>query len=347
VGAKFGVVIVLLEGRQVEVATFRTEEKYFDGRHPSAVRFVDAKGDASRRDFTVNGMFYDPIKRKVIDYVDGQNDLKKKLIKTIGNPQKRFSEDYLRLLRAIRFAVQLGFSIEPKTWTAICKNSKNVLKVSIERIAIELEGILVSPRRVKGTALLVKSGLAEVIFPGVTKVNALTAMKVLEKLPKKTGFELALAGFFSGCQTEDAIEKCRILKLSNSSNKHIKFLLTNRNRLLDENMSLAELKMLLAEPYFDDLYQLQRAIQRAAGGRKKLSPLIKLNKRIKALGNIELKPKPLLNGYELMQLGVPSGPVLGRAAKEMYAAQLENHLTSAEQAKKWIRRWLQKHRKNQ
>ncbi|MHC4338152.1 MAG: CCA tRNA nucleotidyltransferase, partial [Planctomycetota bacterium] len=164
VGAKFGVVIVLLENRRVEVATFRTETGYVDGRHPGKVEFAGAAEDASRRDFTINGMFYDPLERKVIDYVNGQADLKKKVVRTIGVPRERFGEDYLRMLRAVRFATQLGFAIEPRTWSAIYRNAKDITGISGERIRMELEGILISPNRSAGVSLLINSGLAEAIF---------------------------------------------------------------------------------------------------------------------------------------------------------------------------------------
>ncbi|MFC1793885.1 CCA tRNA nucleotidyltransferase [Planctomycetota bacterium] len=130
VGAKFGVVIVLIEGQQVEVATFRTETGYTDGRHPGSVEFTTAAEDASRRDFTINGMFYDPLKKEVIDYVDGQADLKSRIIRTIGKPAERFGEDYLRMLRAVRFSTQLSFEIESSTWSAVCRNAKKIAGIS-------------------------------------------------------------------------------------------------------------------------------------------------------------------------------------------------------------------------
>ena len=138
VGAKFGVVIVLIEGRQVEVATFRTEAGYADGRHPAAVRFANAAEDASRRDFTINGMFYDPLEDKVIDYVHGQADLKRQVVRTIGKPDERFAEDYLRMLRAVRFSTQLDFSIEPETFSAICSNAKNITKMLSNKIILPI-----------------------------------------------------------------------------------------------------------------------------------------------------------------------------------------------------------------
>ena len=345
VGAKFGVVIVLIEGRQVEVATFRSETGYADGRHPAAVEFANAAEDAGRRDFTINGMFYDPLQKEVIDYVDGRADLKAKIVRTIGRPAERFAEDYLRMLRAVRFCTQLGFAIEPSTWLAICSNAKNITRISGERISIELEGILAGANRSAGASMLIKSGLAEAVFPGLSSKHRKTAIDILGQLRKKVDFALALAGLFAGCETEFAIEKCRVLKLSRSQTKHVKFLLANRGKLLDERMSLAELKKILAEPYFWDLYELQRAIQKARdGGRKSIAALISLRKRIKALGDVELRPKPLLNGHDLIRLGAVPGPSLGQLAEEMYIAQLEGKLQTQAQAKHWAQKWLQKHR---
>ncbi|MHC4478019.1 MAG: CCA tRNA nucleotidyltransferase [Planctomycetota bacterium] len=346
VGAKFGVVIVLIEGEQVEVATFRTEADYADGRHPGIVDFADAAEDARRRDFTINGMFYDPIERRVIDYVNGRADLKSGIIRTIGVPKERFGEDYLRMLRAVRFSTQLGFKIEPATRLAICRSVDNITKISGERIAAELEGILVNPNRAGGTALLIETGLAEVVFGGFVGRQAKSAVSVLGQLRKKIDFALALAGFFAGCKTQFALDKCRTLKLSRNQTKHVKFLLANRGKLLDEQMSLGPLKMILAEPYFWDLYELQKAIGKATGpGRRAIAPLIKLRRRIRALGDIELKPKRLLNGHDLMRLGAVAGPSLGQLSEEMYIAQLEGTLKTTKQAERWTKEWLDKHKK--
>ncbi|MCP4713124.1 MAG: CCA tRNA nucleotidyltransferase, partial [Planctomycetes bacterium] len=145
IGAQFGVVVVLNGSRQIEVATFRSDLSYSDGRRPDKIVYTDARTDAERRDFTINGMFYDPIDKKVIDYVAGQKDLKKQVIRAIGDPIARFNEDHLRMLRAIRFACRLNFSIEPATWKAIIKLAPKIKRVSPERISGELENILVDP----------------------------------------------------------------------------------------------------------------------------------------------------------------------------------------------------------
>jgi len=345
IGAKFGVVIVLIDDKQVEVATFRTETGYTDGRHPGSVEFSNAAEDASRRDFTINGMFYDPLQREVIDYVDGQADLKARVVRTIGKPSERFGEDYLRMLRAVRFSTQLGFEIEPATWRAIRRNAANIARISGERIATELEGILAAPNRAAGASMLIASGLAETIFPDLPPEQAQNAVGILRQLRKKVDFALALAGFFARAETDIAIQSCGILRLSRNQNKHIRFLLANRGKLLDEQMSLARLKNILAEPYFRDLYELQRAIQKAGSDDgKSIAPLMHLRRRMKALGNVELRPKPLLNGHDLIKLGATPGPALGQLAEEMYIAQLEGTLRTVNQAGQWAETWLKKRR---
>jgi poly(A) polymerase len=343
VGAKFGVVIVLIDSRQVEVATFRTEAGYCDGRHPAQVKFSTASEDAARRDFTINGMFYDPIKKQLYDYVGGQKDLKEKILRTIGKPEERFSEDYLRMLRAVRFSTQLGFEIEPATFSAICRNSSSISKVSGERISIELEGILTNPNRGIGVALLIESGLLKSIFSALTSEQARVGLGVLKQLPKRAVFPLALACLFTGCQTQDAIEQCQKLKPSRNQIKLMRFLLDNRGRLLDKNMSLASLKRLLSEPFFYDLYIMQRAIQKSEG--KSFAALNKLRRRIKEIGDMELKPKPLLNGHDLMKLGAKPGPALGRLAEELYTAQLEGEIHTPYEATQWVENWFNKHKK--
>ena len=342
VGVQFGVVIVVIGKSQVEVATFRNESGYEDGRHPADVKFVSAAEDAARRDFTINGMFYDPLKKEVIDYVGGQTDLEKQLVRTIGSPVDRFGEDYLRMLRAVRFSTQLKFKIEPETWFAICGNAKNITKISGERIAMELEGILINPNRSAGALMLIKSGLAEAIFPGLAAEQEKLAINASNQLRKNVNFALAMACFFAGCTVKFALEKCVILRLSRNQNKHIKFLLTSRGKLLEDQMSLAELKKIVSEPYFGDLYELQRAIQKAK--RESVAPLVNLQKRIKALGDVDLRPKPLLNGHDLIRLGAVPGPGLGQLVEEMYIAQLEGKLQTVDDAKQWAQIWLQKHK---
>jgi poly(A) polymerase len=344
VGAKFGVVIVLLQGQQVEVATFRSEAGYEDGRHPTEVRFTVAAEDASRRDFTVNGMFYDPLTQQVIDYVGGQRDLERRILRTIGDPDERFGEDYLRMLRAIRFCTQLGFEIEPQTYAAIRRGAANIVRISGERIAAELEGIFIHPRRAAGAAMLVETGLAQTIFQGLAGEGAERGIAVLVRLRKTVELPLALSAFFMALPTDFAMDRCEVLKLSRNQTKHLRFLLDHRGRLLESDMSLAQLKKLLAEPYFRDLYELERAIQKAVDDKKAIAALVRLRKRIRDLGDIEVKPPPLLDGHDLMRLGDIRGPALGQLVEELYVAQLEGQIRTREQAQQWARDWLAHHR---
>src|SRR5512140_2040879 len=167
VGAHFGVIIVLENGLQFEVATFRSDDAYIDGRHPTAVHFSSPEEDARRRDFTINGMFFDPAKNEVIDFVGGRDDLKAKLIRAIGDPAQRFAEDRLRMLRAIRFATVLEFQIESETWNALQQASASITEISAERIRDELVRIFLSPQRLRGWHALDRSGLLRAILPEI------------------------------------------------------------------------------------------------------------------------------------------------------------------------------------
>ncbi|PZR72946.1 MAG: phosphohydrolase, partial [Chthoniobacterales bacterium] len=178
VGAHFGVIVVVENGQQFEVATFRSDDAYSDGRRPDAVHFSSPEEDAKRRDFTINGMFFDPTKNEVIDFVRGRADLETKLIRAIGDPAQRFSEDRLRLLRAVRFATVLEFEIEEKTWNALVANAPSITQISAERIRDELVRIFVSPQRIRGWDLLDESGLLRAIVPEIE------AMKGCEQPPQ-------------------------------------------------------------------------------------------------------------------------------------------------------------------
>ena len=152
---------------EFEVATFRSDGIYLDGRHPSAIQFSTPEQDAARRDFTINGMFYDPLSERVIDYVNGREDLARQLVRAIGQPCKRFAEDRLRMLRALRFAAALGFEVEADTWAAIRAGAQEIAIISPERIRDELLKILVHPNRLRGFDLLDQSGLLAVILPEI------------------------------------------------------------------------------------------------------------------------------------------------------------------------------------
>src|SRR6266513_4682589 len=167
VGAHFGVIIVLESGFQFEVATFRSDDAYIDGRHPSAVHFSSPEEDAQRRDFTINGMFYDPVAEEMIDLVGGQADIAAKLVRAIGDPAQRFAEDRLRMLRAVRFATVLDYQIDKQTWEALIANAASINEISAERIRDELMRIFLSGKRGHGWDLLDSSGLLRAILPEI------------------------------------------------------------------------------------------------------------------------------------------------------------------------------------
>src|SRR5438132_6982486 len=167
VGRQFGVVVVIEQGTPFQVATFRAEADYRDGRHPSRVTFCDPRADARRRDFTVNGLFWDPLQNRLHDWVGGEADLRAKIIRTIDDPSERFAEDHLRLLRAVRFAAQLSFAIEPATFAAVRSNASKILEVSAERIREELLKLFRPPHAARGLHLQRESGLLFPILPEI------------------------------------------------------------------------------------------------------------------------------------------------------------------------------------
>src|SRR6266516_2135837 len=167
VGVHFGVILVLENNFQFEVATFRSDDAYIDGRHPSAVHFSSPEQDAQRRDFTINGMFYDPVAEEVIDLVGGRADIAAKLVRAIGDPAQRFAEDRLRMLRAVRFATVLDYQIDRKTWDALVANAASIHEISAERIRDELVRIFLSRNRGRGWDLLDASGLMRAILPEI------------------------------------------------------------------------------------------------------------------------------------------------------------------------------------
>ncbi len=336
VGARFGVVIVMKGQDQIEVATFRSDAEYMDGRRPTQVHFTTAREDAARRDFTINGMFYDPMEDRVIDYVDGQSDLAKRVIRTIGKPDDRFKEDYLRMLRAVRFSAQLEFGIVPSTLVAIQQYAPRIAKISQERISMELEGILCCDNRARGVRLLVNTHLAEVIFPGMTPDDLSKACGVLGHLRSPVTYALGLAALFVALPVDTALAHIEALKLSRQQVRRATYLLEHRGNLIEASMSLAQLKLLAGTPHYPDLLAFQTAIQLA--DQASLDALTTFQHRVAALGDVPLRPEPLLNGHDLMSLGIPSGPGLGHLAKTLYLAQLDGTVTTKAQAKQWVRR---------
>jgi len=345
VGARFGVVVVLLGGRQIEVATFRSEDSYTDGRRPGKVVFTDARHDALRRDFTINGMFLDPLTDEVIDYVNGREDLKKGVIRAIGCADERFAEDHLRMLRAIRFACRFDFRIARATEKAIGKHAASLARISAERITGEIERILVDPFRARGMELARKTGLLKVICKSIPSGQLDFGIKVLAQLPARSSFALALAGLLVELDEKSANRFCRQMKISNELRKQTVWLITRRALLLEAiPLSRGRLKQWLARPLFEPLTLLIRCYLKATGQTE--APLRRLRRQIKELGAEPVAPERLLNGHDLLKLGVAAGPMLGQLMEELYLGQLENQVKNKTQARAWVVRWLGQHQNN-
>jgi len=343
VGARFGVVMVLLGGRRIEVATFRSDQAYADGRRPQRVVFTDARHDALRRDFTINGMFYDPLARHVIDYVGGRRDLHARVVRAIGNPDDRFAEDHLRLVRAVRFAARLDFTLAPDTWRALQRHAALIRRVSPERVAAELEAILTDPRRRRGLELARDAGLLAQIFPTLGPADLNLGIETVARLPRRCSFPLALAALLVACDARHAGRLCRALRTSNDLRQQVQWLLESRPRLLAAApLSKGRLKKWLAEPLFEPLVRLYRCWCRAAGQGE--APLRVLRRQIRQLGDEPVSPPRLLDGHDLLRLGAIPGPMVGQLAEDLYLAQLENQVQTRDQALAWVRAWLDRHR---
>src|SRR5205809_5579133 len=192
IGAQFGVILVIYRGHRFEVATFRSDEAYLDGRRPTGVVFTDARQDVLRRDFTINGLLYDPISGEVIDYVNGRADIEAKVVRAIGDPHARFEEDKLRILRAIRFGARLGYTIESATWDAVRALAPKIHQVSSERIREELTRILTEGQAARGLRMLEESGLGAIILPEIHGTDHIKNCFELVKAGSPADFAMAV-----------------------------------------------------------------------------------------------------------------------------------------------------------
>ena len=227
VGVAFGIVIVVMEGHQFEVATFRKERGYLDGRRPTTIEPASPKEDALRRDFTINGMFYDPTTDELFDYVGGQDDIKKEVVRAIGNPHDRFLEDRLRMMRAVRYSTRFDFAIEPKTVEAICDHAKSLLPaVAMERVWQEFKKMSQFAHFDKALVMLHELGLLQTIFPSLNEVSTATIIQRtahIERFPKEAPALAELLELFPDHSLDDLLELCDYLKLSNTERDFIRF----------------------------------------------------------------------------------------------------------------------------
>jgi tRNA nucleotidyltransferase/poly(A) polymerase len=352
IGASFGVITVLgpKDAGQIEVATFRRDAEYSDGRHPDSVSFSNAEEDALRRDFTVNGLFFDPISEEVIDYVGGQEDLDQGLIRAIGNPHERFAEDRLRLLRAVRFAATLGFRIDPTTLEAIRTNADALDVVSAERIAGELRRMLVNPNRREAVELLQQTRLLNVILPEVASENESWpwTLDVLEELESPT-FAAALAVLLRSIdqwsQKSDFVEViCRRWRLSNDEVSGVAFCLQHERIVLAaQETAWPELQRILIMPRSDGLLTYCAAIAKVEGSG---ADNVSFCQQKRDLPAEELNPRPLLNGDDLKATGIPPGLAYKSILHEVRDAQLLGSVTRQEEALELVMRLWETHKRS-
>lgn len=328
VGVQFGVVIVGVGPHWVEVATFRSDLDYADGRRPTGVHFSDPRNDALRRDFTINGMFYDPLKREVIDYVGGERDIRAGVIRAIGDPPQRFAEDHLRMLRAVRFAAKLGFTIERATRDAIAQHAERIARVSPERICDELGRVLNHGSRAFGWHETVALGLLPFLWRGADRLvpHAASIESRLAGLGKAAiSLELGLAAVLLPLPAAELKHACAALRTSNQTRDDVAWICRHvpRMRRPDE-LTLADLKLLMAGRRFEELMELTAADLRREGG--DLASHRRLQRRVGAIPRDEVAPPPLFTGDHLHAMHVPQGPNYKKILERTYYAQLNNEL---------------------
>jgi poly(A) polymerase len=373
VGAHFGVIIVLENGFQFEVATFRSDDAYIDGRHPSAVHFSSPEEDAQRRDFTINGMFYDPVAEQVIDLVGGQTDIGAKLVRAIGEPAKRFEEDRLRMLRAVRFATALNYEVDRKTWEALVANAASINQISAERIRDELVRIFLSANRVRGWDLLDSSGLMRAILPELEAMKGVLQPEqfhpegdvfvhtrlMLQLLPAEVSVPLVFAVLFHdvakpvtatvdktgrirfnehdriGAQMTEAI--MRRLRFSSAETEATMEMVRQHMVFKDApNMRVAKLKRFMARPTFGDELELHRVD--CESSHRMLDNYEFLMRKREEFANEPIIPPPLVRGDDLIALGLKPGPKFGEILEAVETRQLEGTLRTREEALEWVKR---------
>jgi poly(A) polymerase len=336
VGVQFGVVRVRLKGFEYEVATFRADLGYTDGRRPDAVRFTDLAEDVRRRDFTINGLALDPRSGEVIDRVGGVEDLRAGLIRAIGDADARFAEDRLRPLRAVRFAARTGFAIEAGTWEAVRRAAADVAGVSAERIADELGKMLRSGRPGTGWRLLEVSGIRTVVLPEATADGEVVA-GVLDALPG-ADLETAWAAALWPLGPEAAASTLRRLRCSNAMQRAVASV-AGLGRTMEAlpDGDVPGWKRALREPRAADAVRVLGAWRAATG--QDDAPVRAAEARRAAWSGADLNPPRLAGGHEALAAGIPSGPDVARALVALEDAQLRGDVRDAEGALAFLRRF--------
>jgi poly(A) polymerase len=374
IGAKFGVIAVIVEGHPFEVATFRSEDVYIDGRRPSEVYFTSAKEDVFRRDFTVNGLLMDPVTGEITDYVDGLADIGKKIIRTIGDSDKRFREDHLRMLRAIRFTANLNFSLDSCTQEAIGKNVAQIKKISAERIQDELTKLLTRSGTRRGLELMAQTGMLREILPEVDAMQGVEqpprfhpegdvwqhTLMMLEIMSeeKSTRINPVLAWgtllhdvgkpvsrsedengvhFYGHVQLGEKIadETMQRLKFSRAQREAVINLIGQHMNFMNvQKMRPARLKRFLRMPDFDLHLELHRLDCLASHGM--LDNYDFCRNQMENLTEEELHPPRLINGDDLIALGFKPGKIIGEILHALEDEQMEGRISSRDEAKIFV-----------
>jgi poly(A) polymerase len=372
VGAHFGVVIAKHAGEHVEIASFRTDGSYKDGRRPTAVTFASAEEDAQRRDFTLNGLFENPVTGEVIDYVGGLADLKAGVLRAIGDPRQRFSEDSLRLLRAVRFATVLSLKIEPKTLEAMHECAGLLARISPERIRDEFSKIIQAPRRRQGLELLVTTGLIRYIIPEVLDLigceqppewhpegDVYTHTGImLEMIADDAPLELCLAVLLHDiakppCQTFDAENQrirfnghdamgatmaetiLRRLRYSNDTIATVVPLVARHMQFMNvQQMRIAKLKCFMAAPHFAQEMELHRVDCASSNGFSDNYEF--LQQKALEFAAEPLIPAPFVSGRDLIALGMSPGPCFKQLLEQLQTEQLEGRILDRQAAMDYL-----------
>jgi poly(A) polymerase len=373
VGAHFGVIVVLENEFHFEVATFRSDGVYLDGRRPFEVHFSSPEEDAARRDFTINGMFFDPEANEVIDFVGGRVDLEAGVIRAIGDPAQRFAEDRLRLLRSVRFATVLQFEIDPATWSALIKEAPSINDISAERIREELVRIFLSPQRARGWDLLEASGLMRTILPEVEAMKGCAqppqfhpegdvfrhTRLMLDLLPDEVSVPLVFSVLLHDIgkpPTASIDENGRIrfnghdrvgAEMTEAIMQRLRFSRAEIDATVEmvrqhmvfkdvPRMRVAKLKRFMARPTFDDELELHRVD--CESSHRMMENYDFLIRKRDEFANEPIIPPPLVRGDDLLALGLKPGPRIGEILEAVETRQLEGELRSREEALEWLKR---------
>ncbi len=371
VGAQFGVVVVVEGGENFEVATFRSEGNYQDGRHPGTVAFSTIEEDVKRRDFTVNGLYWDGYSEKPVDLVGGEADLAKQIIRTIGAPRDRFMEDHLRLLRAVRFAVQLGFEIEPATFAAVKEHASLISSVSHERVRDELTKILTSKQPARGIRLLDETGMLEILLPevitlkgveqppqyhpeGDVYIHTLMLLEQLSEAPAELAWGALLHDIAKPCTFERAVDRIRFnghdrigaqmsdvilrrLAFSNDSRELICALVREHLRFKDAfNMKVSTLKRFFSLDRFD-LHMALHKIDCMAS-HKDMSAYNFCTEKLAEFAKEPPPPLRLVTGADLIAMGFSPGPEFSGILRHVEDAILEGHVKTRDEGLEWVRK---------